>query len=512
MCYLNRVDNRKSNQNIETDSFDRELFGELEATSEELRNLIERGSHLLPNFRSLILDLFASFYKYNVITLPEDEVKRSVLMGRKLIEKAISSEDYKELREETILNDFNSAIATLTLGGEIIKWVKSEEGLSEKSLIKEWELEKAEENLDELKDEVETWEEIEKKKSSNKSLKEGKKKTQFELRSQEGELKDLQKEQKERLERMDLKLQNLVRSSSRQTSERVDEVEKELMEWGASMGMPEEKPIGEKLDLAEKLFKNEKLRKLALLVGSLKEEMFSSRRKIWSKRGSEVYDISLGNDIGRIIPAELSFLRHKALRKDFLKRLIEGRLLQYYLKEEKGRGPLVVCVDGSSSMEGHKEMWAKAVCLSLLEIARRQRRKFCVIVFSSKGTPLKVFGSGVKDNWRMKDEDIIELAGYFPGGGTDFEDPLDKALEFLKESRFKRGDIVFITDGECDVRDEWLNAFLDKKNKLKFKVFSVLIDLTGRETVESLKKFSDKVTAISNLTSKDARGIFLSLD
>jgi uncharacterized protein with von Willebrand factor type A (vWA) domain len=157
-------------------------------------------------------------------------------------------------------------------------------------------------------------------------------------------------------------------------------------------------------------------------------------------------------------------------------------------------------------------MWAKAVCLSLLEIARRQRRKFCVIVFSSKGTPLKVFGSGVKDNWRMKDEDIIELAGYFPGGGTDFEDPLDKALEFLKESRFKRGDIVFITDGECDVRDEWLNAFLDKKNKLKFKVFSVLIDLTGRETVESLKKFSDKVTAISNLTSKDARGIFLSLD
>jgi len=118
----------------------------------------------------------------------------------------------------------------------------------------------------------------------------------------------------------------------------------------------------------------------------------------------------------------------------------------------------------------------------------------------------------VKENWRMKEEEIIELAGYFPGGGTDFEDPLDKALEFLKESRFTRGDIVFITDGECDVRDEWLKIFLDKKDKLKFKVFSVLIDLTGNETVESLKKFSDKVTAISNLTSKDARGIFLSLD
>jgi hypothetical protein len=43
-------------------------------------------------------------------------------------------------------------------------------------------------------------------------------------------------------------------------------------------------------------------------------------------------------------------------------------------------------------------------------------------------------------------------------------------------------------------------------------VFSILIDLTGRETQESLQKFSDKITAISKLTSKDARDIFLNLD
>ncbi len=506
------MDSKRYDQNIETDSFDRELFSELEATSEELRNLIERGSHLLPNFRSLILDLFASFYKYNVMVHPEDEVKRGVFMGRKLIEKALSSEGYKDLREETILNDFKSAIATLTLGREVIKWVKSEDGLSEKSLIKEWELEKTEEDFDELKEKLETFEEIEKKKTLGKSLKEAKKDMQFKLRNEEGELKELENEQKERLGRIDLKLQNLVQSNLKKAQERVEEVERELLEWGASMGTPEEKPIGERLELAEKLFKNEKVRRLSLMVGSLKEEMFSSRRKIWSKRGTEVYDISLGNDIGRIIPSELVSLRHRALRKEFLKRLVEERLLQYNLKEEKGRGPLIVCLDGSSSMEGEKEMWAKAVCLSLLEIARRQRRKFVVIVFSSKGNPLKIFGSGLKENWRIKEKDIIELAEYFPGGGTDFEDPLNKALEYLQESRFKRGDVIFVTDGECDVTDEWLKAFLQEKFKLNFQVFSVLIDLTGRETVVSLKKFSDKITTISNLTSKDAKGIFLNLD
>ncbi len=504
------MNSKKISQNIETDSFDRELFSELEVNSKELHDLIERGSRLLPNFRSLILDLFASFYKYNVLFLPEDEVKRSALIGRKLVENALSSDDYKELRDETILDGFNAAIATLTLGMEVINWIKSEDGPSEKSLIKEWKLEKAEENYEDLKEEAEIWQEVEKKKPSDKSLKQGKKKTQFELRSQEGELKELEKEQKGRLERAQMKLQNLIQSGLKQASERVDEVERELMQWSASMGAPQEKPIGEKLDLAEKLFKNEKLRKLSLMVGSLKEEMFSSRRKVWSKRGSEVYDIALGDELGRIIPTELVSLRNKALKRDFLKKFIEGRLLQYYLKEEKGRGPFIVCLDGSSSMQGDKEIWAKAVCLSLLEIAKRQRRKFIVIVFSSGGMPLRVFGSD--KGLGMKEEEIIELAGYFPGGGTDFEAPLNKALEFLQKSKFKRGDVVFITDGECEVGDEWLEAFFHGKGKLNFQVFSVLIDLTSRETPESLKKFSDKVTAISRLTSRGARDIFLNLD
>jgi uncharacterized protein with von Willebrand factor type A (vWA) domain len=501
---------KRLSQNVETDSFDRELFGELESNSEELKNLIERGSHLLPNFRSLVLDLFGSFFKHNVLLLPRNEVKRSTLMGRKLIEKAISSLDYKELREETILDGFNAAIATLAMGEGVIKWIKSEEGPSERSLIKEWELEKAEENYEELKEEEETWKEFEKKKSSY-SIKEGKKNTQFQLRSQEGELKDLEKEQNERLERAEPRLQNLVRSGLKQASERVEEVEKELMQWGASMGVPQEKPIGEKLDLAEKLFRNEKLRKLSLMVGSLKEEMLTSRRKVWSKRGSEVYDVSVGKELGRIIPTELLSLRHKSLKRDFLKKFIEGRLLQYQLKEEKGRGPLIVCVDGSSSMQGDKEIWSKAVCLSLLEIAKRQRRKFIVVVFSSGVNPVRVFGSEGKEGWGMKEGDILELAGYFPGGGTDFEAPLNRALEFLQESKFNRGDIVFITDGECDVTGEWLKTFLSEKDRLKFQVFSVLIDLTGRETLESLKKFSDKGTAVSKLASQDARDIFLSL-
>jgi len=512
---LNLVHSSKFTQNIEADSFDRELFEELEATSEELKNLIESGSHLLPNFRSFILDLFASFFKLNVLLHPEDEVKRSVLLGRKLIEKTISSEGYKELREETMLDGFKSAIATVVLGTEIIKWIKSEDGLSQNSLIKEWELDKSEQDFEDLKEEADTWEEIDQKKtihkSADKSFKDGKKKSQLELRKQEEDMKRLKDKQEERLEGMEARLQKLSNSALKRASDSLDEAEDRLMQWGASMGMPQEKSVGEKLDLAAELFKNEKLRKLSLLVGNLKQEMLSSRRKEWSKRGSEVHDIAIGDDLGRVIPGELAFLKHNVLKKDFTRRLLEEKLLQYYLKEEKGRGPMIVCVDGSSSMDGDKELWAKGVCLTLLEIAKRERRKFVAIVFSGKGAPLKVFGSDMRERWEMKEKEIIELADYFPGGGTDFEDPIDKALEFLRESKFKKGDIVFITDGECDVNSEWLRTFLEEKRTLKFRLFSVLIDLAGRERPESLRKFSDKVTTVSKLTSGDAKDIFLNI-
>jgi uncharacterized protein with von Willebrand factor type A (vWA) domain len=195
-----------------------------------------------------------------------------------------------------------------------------------------------------------------------------------------------------------------------------------------------------------------------------------------------------------------------------MKRFIEEKLLQYYLRLEKGRGPVVVCLDGSSSMSGDKEIWSKAVCITLLDYAKRQRRKFRVIVYSSKGSPLKYFESRAGNRWGMSENDIIELAEYFPGGGTDFQDPLDKASELLSLSKFKRGDVVFITDGECDVGDEWLSGFLELKHKLKFKIYSVLIDLTGRESPETLKKFSDRITTVSRLTSKDMKEVFISLE
>ena len=90
---------------------------------------------------------------------------------------------------------------------------------------------------------------------------------------------------------------------------------------------------------------------------------------------------------------------------------------------------MIVCLDGSSSMAGEKEIWSKAVALTLLEIARRQRRLFRFVCFSSADTPLFTLDLNPRDHHLVREDRALDVAEYFPGGGTDFETPLDAALD-----------------------------------------------------------------------------------
>jgi len=94
-------------------------------------------------------------------------------------------------------------------------------------------------------------------------------------------------------------------------------------------------------------------------------------------------------------------------------------------------------------------------------------------------------------------EDLIEMLSFFFGGGTDFEAPLGCALDLIRsEGSLKKADVIFITDGECDVSDEFVSDFRKAKKELEFRVYTVLISQRTR----SVDRFSDEVLTIDDLT------------
>ena len=166
------------------------------------------------------------------------------------------------------------------------------------------------------------------------------------------------------------------------------------------------------------------------------------------------------------------------------------------------KGPIVCCLDSSGSMYGPKEIWGKAVALGLLEIARYQKRSFFVVHFSSSWSEEVLHVNNFSKRNPYSILEVIDLAEYFEGGGTNFETPLNAARDKISKSPdFKKADIVFITDGESVVRDDWLKDFLIWKKSSEAKVYSVLVDL-GHNYRSTLEEFSDDIQLVSKITKK----------
>src|SRR5207237_1138113 len=82
-------------------------------------------------------------------------------------------------------------------------------------------------------------------------------------------------------------------------------------------------------------------------------------------------------------------------------------------------------------------------------LALRRRRLFRFICSSSADTPLFTLDLNPRERHDVQEDRALDVAEYFPGGGTDFETPLSAALACLRAARYRRGDVVLITDGEC---------------------------------------------------------------
>ena len=498
---------------IGQDAYDRRVWGHLRAESPSLRALEESGGTLLPHFGSLLQDIFCLLFKYNVKYHDDAEVLPSALLNVSFLRGIQSGGQYDYLREQTLLNEAHSGLSTLILGERLLALVREEKLLTRRDMRDLWDIQKQEELVGQKIEEYDnagTIPEAQMSEEGKKALQKAKERMGGEVQGAEALLRHKTAQLKEDLQRIEQQTTNRMQAETIKVAQELEDAAEEAETWGNTIGTGQKSPPGQKLELGRRLAGNEKLKKLARMVGRMKFHALALRKKVFERSSEELLEVEQGDSLHRLLPHEMLSLHHPILRKDFYRRFLDQELIQYSLRgvEEKGKGPMIVCLDGSSSMSGDKEIWSKAVALTLLEIARKQRRLFRSICFSSAETPLQVLDMNPRDRYEVEANTVMDLAEYFPGGGTDFQKPLDSALECLSESRFKKGDIIFITDGECQVEPEWAERFRAEKDKLGFSLFSILIDM-GPASLGTLKEFSDRISTIKQLTGDEAKEIFV---
>jgi uncharacterized protein with von Willebrand factor type A (vWA) domain len=498
---------------IESDSYDRAALDRLIAESPALQGLVASGTKLLPHFDGFVLDLYALLYKLNIVFLPEDRVAPAAAFFRFLLDELRSAPGLDVVRQQTVLDEAVAGLATLLLGESLLELLKSERVLTRGEMLDVWNLEQQGEDIDARAEHARTAESLRATvagQSAERRLAELQGRLQRENDASERRRAAQAARMRQDFADAAARRQPRVAAQLERTVRELETVRDEAEQWSLHLGGGHQSSAGAQIELGHQLARNPKLKHMAQLVGRMRESARALRQRLFERANAETFSVGLGAELSRLLPPELLTLRHPLLHRDFLRRLIDGELLVYALRarESKTRGPMVVCLDGSSSMAGDKEIWSKAVTLTLLDIAARQRRRFRSICFASAEMPLQILDLNPRQRYTPDMHRVFDLAEYFPGGGTDFQKPLSAALECLRRAGHCRGDIVFITDGECRVDPEWLREFKREKDKLGFSLFSVLIDV-GPSSLGALKDFSDHITSVRQLTSDATREIFL---
>jgi uncharacterized protein with von Willebrand factor type A (vWA) domain len=150
-----------------------------------------------------------------------------------------------------------------------------------------------------------------------------------------------------------------LRVVGRTVAEAGREVE-ELHDATAALGMGPGTPGSSDPTTVAALFRrvrsDSSLRRICELAGRFRRVTQSKQRMKATHGLDDVVGVEPGGDVGRLLPSELARLVIPELELDTLRRIAEREALcrEHHAVEPIGKGPIVVSVDESGSMEGEK--------------------------------------------------------------------------------------------------------------------------------------------------------------
>ncbi len=490
---------------VEHDGFDRDQFASLLPDATGLEAARERLGHLLPHPDALLMDVFALLYKLTFRVRLEKELDASVLLNRRIVRSLRDDPKLEALRSHTALDARRSIEVLGPLAGLIADALSSRETVVASELVVGMDAKDDEAKLERLDAEKTHLDEMPWSEETKSDLKRSLDQDQRRLRQ---DLKRKRGEQKKSADDLPVSFDHAMSGALASLESGQADVDEAMAAFGIGSGQDQKTDAATRAELGRKLARSKKLRLLARLLGAFKEVANEARRNKIQRAPQTLHDVSRGRELDRLLPSELLGLRSSSkLHRAFLRRFAESELLRYELRGPKQSGPMVVCVDGSSSMAGSREIWAKAVALTFAEIARRQRRRCLGLIFSGGeelwevelSKPPRATGRS-----QVSMEAVSNFAEHFPGGGTSFEEPLRRALEALTEKPYRRGDVVFITDGEASVSRPLVEDVDAARRRMRFFVQGIAV---GEANPSSLG-FCDDVRSVHDLADDSLADLF----
>jgi hypothetical protein len=259
--------------------------------------------------------------------------------------------------------------------------------------------------------------------------------------------------------------------------------------------------LEQKLRLADRVKRRPHLKKLVELAGRMRRIAISKKASVVRAVRNEIVGVTLGSEPTKALPSELVMLRDPLLAPLFYKKMVEGQLLMYEQdhKEILGGGPIILCIDGSGSMRGDPDTWAKAVMSAYMAIAEKEKRDFIACQFGGAGQ-LAVFEFQFRTapHKIQKDQNLRAMEFFMDAGDTCLETPLLWAADQVKpDTKYGDADIVILTDAESNFSDGFLSRWKGLKETVGFKTYGVLIG--SPRCLSVLKQAIDNVVFVQDV-------------
>ncbi len=188
--------------------------------------------------------------------------------------------------------------------------------------------------------------------------------------------------------------------------------------------------------------------------------------KMEHSSGSDIEGITIGDDLNSLLPIELAEYTDEDMEDLFIYKYRTRKLQTFRYKSESSKqarrlgfahasrkGPMIVCVDTSTSMYGAPQRITASLLSLMEETAEATKRNLFMIDFSVSIRPIDLMQ-------RRKEKRLIKLGltkddynfekGKVPfiGGGTDSRNMLDQLFALLDQEggHYVNADILWVTD------------------------------------------------------------------